>query len=258
MGKAAFFTPAATPLGKVDFSTSWRWVRGHGTLWFLCETSGGCYKLGLLGAHRCFVQLVIFCVGGYESDYCYQNVYVKSFLSHIFASYTTCLTIKTFSARLMIILSFPTLCSNIITQRSAVHYFDRVLHATCDVRTSSLLLSKIVGEIWVLMHETKLKIVRGSPSETQSPGNASGSDPSWPQENISRSCIMLFTLFSPERYLMRVYWWINGWLWVFAWRNCSNTRIQQLPRRLFGSFCIIQFIRGNQSIISSVEDVNSL
>lgn len=78
-----------------------------------CKVSKGCCEAGLLWVHRCFVKLVIFYVGGYESDYCYQNVYVKSFLSHIFASYTTCLTIKTFSTQLMIILSFPTLCSNI-------------------------------------------------------------------------------------------------------------------------------------------------
>lgn len=86
------------------------------------ETCEGCCKLGLLAAHRCFVQLVIFYVGGYESDYCYQNVYVKSFLSHIFASYTTCLTIKTFSTRLMIILSFPTLCSNITWLHGRLQY----------------------------------------------------------------------------------------------------------------------------------------
>lgn len=149
---------------------------------------------------------------------------------------------------------------NIITQRSAIYYFDRVLHASCDVRTSSLLLFEIIREIWTLLHETKLKIVRGSPSETQCPAYVPGNVffPVPKRACISRSCIVLLTLFSPERCLIRVYWWIYGQLWIFAWRNCFNTGIQQLPRRLFGSFCIIQFIRWNQSIFSRMEDINSL
>lgn len=46
---------------------------------------------------------------------------------------------------------------NIITQQSAIYYFDRVLHASCDVRTSSLLLFEIITGIWTLLHKTKLK-----------------------------------------------------------------------------------------------------
>lgn len=121
MGTTAFFT--SLTLSVYFFDSFWeggfQYLSALGPQeWdplvsLCCETCEGCYKLGLLGAHRCFVQLVIFYVGGYESDYCFQNVYVKSFLSHIFASYTTCLTIKTFSAQLMIILSFPTLYSSI-------------------------------------------------------------------------------------------------------------------------------------------------
>lgn len=56
---------------------------------------------------------------------------------------------------------------NIITQQSAIHYFDRVLHASCDVRTSSSLLSEIIGEVQTLLHETKVRIVRSSPTEMQ-------------------------------------------------------------------------------------------
>ena len=63
---------------------------------------------------------------------------------------------------------------NIITRRSAIHYFDRVLHAPCDVRTSSLLLFEIIREMWTMLYETKLKIVRSSPSEMQCPANLAG------------------------------------------------------------------------------------